>query len=116
PRSRSRRAREARAARRRARARSRPPGRGAPGREASATSRPWRPRAWRGWGACPLRSRRRACPNGDGRVERERDVDYSGIVVRTGTGLVETIAARFLEEREALAERMTQAIRDQVTE
>lgn len=43
-------------------------------------------------------------------------MDYSGIVVRTGTGLVETIAARFLEEREALAERMTQAIRDQVTE
>jgi hypothetical protein len=43
-------------------------------------------------------------------------VDYSGAVAETRTGLVGTIAARFLEEREALAERMTRTIRDQVTE
>lgn len=43
-------------------------------------------------------------------------MDYSGAVAETRTGLVGTIAARFLEEREALAERMTRTIRDQVTE
>ncbi|HEY8465475.1 MAG TPA: helix-turn-helix domain-containing protein [Solirubrobacterales bacterium] len=37
-------------------------------------------------------------------------------MAETRTGLVGTIAARFLEEREALAERMTRTIRDQVTE
>lgn len=44
-----------------------------------------------------------------------RDVVYSHDVA-TRTGLVEAIASRFLEEREALAERMMAMIRDQVAE